>query len=99
MLLKWLTDEKARDQYVIRSGNDTEVLWNDARQLKPELVYKRLVSGLVFSFCSFNYPLMVVLVCSVQYHIISKNKMLLYRNCILQRIFLSFIQMVITKLC
>ncbi|WMV11052.1 hypothetical protein MTR67_004437 [Solanum verrucosum] len=41
MLLKWLTDEKARDQYVIRSGGDTEVLWNDARQMKPELVYKR----------------------------------------------------------
>ncbi|KAK6804239.1 hypothetical protein RDI58_002023 [Solanum bulbocastanum] len=41
MLLKWLTDDKARDQYVIRSGGDTEVLWNDARQMKPELVYKR----------------------------------------------------------
>ncbi|XP_015057434.1 eukaryotic translation initiation factor 3 subunit B [Solanum pennellii] len=41
MLQKWLTDDKARDQYVIRSGGDTEVLWNDARQMKPELVYKR----------------------------------------------------------
>ncbi|XP_055817657.1 eukaryotic translation initiation factor 3 subunit B [Solanum dulcamara] len=41
MLLKWLTDEKARDQYVVRALNETEVLWNDARQLKPELVYKR----------------------------------------------------------
>nr|XP_018624719.1 eukaryotic translation initiation factor 3 subunit B isoform X1 [Nicotiana tomentosiformis] len=40
-LQQWLTDEKARDQFVIRAGNDTEVLWNDARQLKPELVYKR----------------------------------------------------------
>ncbi|GAY44388.1 hypothetical protein CUMW_081790 [Citrus unshiu] len=40
-LQKWLTDEKARDQFVIRSGTDTEVLWNDARHLKPEPVYKR----------------------------------------------------------
>jgi translation initiation factor 3 subunit B len=40
-LLHWLTDEKARDQFVIRSGSDTEVLWNDARHLKPEPVYKR----------------------------------------------------------
>lgn len=43
-LQKWLTDEKARDQFVIRSGTDTEVLWNDARQLKPDPVYKRAVS-------------------------------------------------------
>ncbi|KAL6964896.1 Eukaryotic translation initiation factor 3 subunit B [Sarracenia purpurea var. burkii] len=40
-LQQWLTDEKARDQFVIRSGTDTEVLWNDARHLKPEPVYKR----------------------------------------------------------
>ncbi|XP_057807553.1 eukaryotic translation initiation factor 3 subunit B-like isoform X1 [Salvia miltiorrhiza] len=40
-LQKWLMDEKARDQFVIRAGTDTEVLWNDARQSKPELVYKR----------------------------------------------------------
>ena len=43
-LQQWLTDEKARDQFVIRSGSDTEVLWNDARQLKPDPVYKRAVS-------------------------------------------------------
>ncbi|GFZ00756.1 eukaryotic translation initiation factor 3B-2 [Actinidia rufa] len=42
-LQQWLTDEKARDQFVIRSGSDTEVLWNDARQLKPDPVYKRAV--------------------------------------------------------
>ncbi|XP_070011265.1 eukaryotic translation initiation factor 3 subunit B-like [Nicotiana sylvestris] len=42
---RWLTDEKARDQFVIRACNDTEVLWNDARQLKPELVYKRSRTG------------------------------------------------------
>jgi translation initiation factor 3 subunit B len=43
-LQQWLTDEKARDQFVIRAGSDTEVLWNDARHLKPEPVYKRAVS-------------------------------------------------------
>ncbi|KAJ9184120.1 hypothetical protein P3X46_007892 [Hevea brasiliensis] len=40
-LQHWLTDEKARDQFVIRAGSDTEVFWNDARQLKPDPVYKR----------------------------------------------------------
>ncbi|XP_077244921.1 eukaryotic translation initiation factor 3 subunit B-like [Tasmannia lanceolata] len=40
-LQQWLTDEKARDQFVIRASSDTEVLWNDPRQLKPELVYRR----------------------------------------------------------
>ncbi|CAN6582289.1 unnamed protein product [Malus baccata var. baccata] len=40
-LQQWLTDEKARDQLVIRYGADTEVLWNDARHLKPEPFYKR----------------------------------------------------------
>lgn len=45
-LQKWLTDEKARDQLVTRSGPDTEVLWNDARQKNTELVHKRSVSYL-----------------------------------------------------
>ncbi|KAL6569251.1 Eukaryotic translation initiation factor 3 subunit B [Orobanche minor] len=40
-LQKWLTDEKARDQFVIRAGLDTEVFWNDARQLKTDLVHRR----------------------------------------------------------
>ncbi|XP_071689983.1 eukaryotic translation initiation factor 3 subunit B-like [Rutidosis leptorrhynchoides] len=40
-LQHWLTDEKGRDQFVIRSGSDTEVLWNDARQVKADPVYKR----------------------------------------------------------
>ncbi|XP_076956762.1 eukaryotic translation initiation factor 3 subunit B-like [Bidens hawaiensis] len=40
-LQHWLGDEKGRDQFVIRSGSDTEVLWNDARQVKADLVYKR----------------------------------------------------------
>ncbi|XP_038695162.1 eukaryotic translation initiation factor 3 subunit B-like [Tripterygium wilfordii] len=39
-LQEWLTDEKARDQFVIHAGSDTEVLWNDARHLKPDPVYK-----------------------------------------------------------
>ncbi|KAI3780365.1 hypothetical protein L2E82_10345 [Cichorium intybus] len=42
-LQHWLTDEKGRDQYVIRAGSDTEVLWNDARQVKADPVYKRPV--------------------------------------------------------
>ena len=44
-LQQWLTDEKARDQFVIRAGTDTEVLWNDARQLKADPVYKCVVSS------------------------------------------------------
>ncbi|KAI3676755.1 hypothetical protein L1987_86371 [Smallanthus sonchifolius] len=40
-LQRWLTDEKGRDQFVIRAGSDTEVLWNDARQVKADPVYKR----------------------------------------------------------
>nr|XP_043610796.1 eukaryotic translation initiation factor 3 subunit B-like [Erigeron canadensis] len=40
-LQQWLTDEKGRDQFVIRAGSDIEVLWNDARQVKADPVYKR----------------------------------------------------------
>jgi translation initiation factor 3 subunit B len=40
-LLKWLTDDKARDQFVIRAGTYTEVYWNDARKLAPELVFQK----------------------------------------------------------
>lgn len=43
-LQKWLTDDKARDQFVIRAHTDTEVLWNDARKLKADPVYRRTVS-------------------------------------------------------
>jgi len=52
-LQKWLTDEKARDQLVIRSGPDTEVFWNDTRQKAPEPVHKRPVSYFlcVYPFC------------------------------------------------
>lgn len=45
-LQKWLMDEKARDQYVIRAGFDTEVFWNDARQSKPDPVFQKPVSEL-----------------------------------------------------
>ena len=37
---QWLTNKKARDQFVIRAGTNTEVLWNDTRQLKADPVYK-----------------------------------------------------------
>lgn len=40
-LLAWLTDERGRDQFVVRFGSETEVYWNDARQGKPDLVYHR----------------------------------------------------------
>nr|AIZ68196.1 eukaryotic translation initiation factor 3 subunit B-like protein [Albuca bracteata] len=40
-LQQWLTDEKARDQFVIRASAFTEVFWNDPRQMTPELVYRR----------------------------------------------------------
>ncbi|KAI4319101.1 hypothetical protein MLD38_032743 [Melastoma candidum] len=44
-LQQWLMDEKARDQFVIRSGTGTEVMcevmWNDARQMKPDPVHRR----------------------------------------------------------
>lgn len=53
-LQHWLTDEKARDQFVIRAGSDTEVLWNDARQLKADPVYKRNVSEFFLVVCR-NY--------------------------------------------
>lgn len=36
-----LTDEKARDQFVIHAATFTEVFWNDTRQLMPNLVYHR----------------------------------------------------------
>jgi len=40
-LQQWLIDDKGRDQFVIRDNTDTEVYWNDPRQLRPELVYRR----------------------------------------------------------
>lgn len=49
-LQHWLTDEKGRDQFVICAGPDTEVLWNDARQLKADPVYKKPVRQHHLSF-------------------------------------------------
>ncbi|OVA00273.1 RNA recognition motif domain [Macleaya cordata] len=40
-LHQWLTDKKARDQFVIRAGSETEVSWNDPRLLRHEPVYHR----------------------------------------------------------
>eukprot|EP00249_Psilotum_nudum_P011425 c23165_g1_i2 orf=444-2627(-) len=37
----WLTDERGRDQFVVRFGSETEVYWNDARQGKPDPFYHR----------------------------------------------------------
>jgi translation initiation factor 3 subunit B len=52
-LLKWLTDDKARDQFVIRAGTYTEVYWNDARKLSPELVFQKQVPVFV-GFSSYH---------------------------------------------
>lgn len=54
-LHQWLTDEKARDQFVIRAATFSEVFWNDPRQMMPELVYRRQV--IKSFFISLNYIL------------------------------------------
>lgn len=47
---------------MIRAGSDTEVLWNDARHLKPDPVYKRTVSGHYISMsCIYQCLLIMVL--------------------------------------
>lgn len=49
---KWLADEKARDQIVIRGGPSTGIYWNDARQLKAEAVCQNeVVISLAFTCC------------------------------------------------
>lgn len=53
-LQHWLTDKKARDQLVIRAGPVTEVLWNDARQLKADPVYKCDVCRFIYLNLIFN---------------------------------------------
>mmetsp|Transcript_10169 Transcript_10169/g.30552 ORF Transcript_10169/g.30552 Transcript_10169/m.30552 type:complete len:728 (-) Transcript_10169:256-2439(-) len=40
-LQEWLTDPRGRDEFVVRHGDETEVLWNDAARSQPEDVYKR----------------------------------------------------------
>ena len=43
-MIHWLTDDRGRDQFVIRFGSETEVYWNDARLKRPDPVYHRSVS-------------------------------------------------------
>lgn len=38
---EWLVDTRGRDQFVVRYGDESEVLWNDAARSQPEDVYKR----------------------------------------------------------
>jgi translation initiation factor 3 subunit B len=40
-LQEWLMDPRGRDQFVVRHGDETEVLWNDAARAQPEDVYRR----------------------------------------------------------
>lgn len=53
-LQQWLINEKGRDQFVIRAGSETEIMWNDARQLKADSVDKRPVSWILSK--SFKIP-------------------------------------------
>lgn len=57
-LQQWLIDEKARDQFAIRAGTFTEVFWNDARQLMPELVYHRQVGFSFYLEVLYTYRLL-----------------------------------------
>ena len=43
-MIHWLTDDRGRDQFVIRFGSETEVYWNDARLKRPDPFYHRSVS-------------------------------------------------------
>ena len=60
-LQQWLTDEKSRDQFVIRAGSDTAVLSNDATQLKAEPVYKRAVSRIyIYIYIYLNLNILIL---------------------------------------
>ena len=37
-LQSWMLDKRARDQFVVRSGDATEVMWNDPQRLGAESV-------------------------------------------------------------
>uniref|UniRef100_A0A7R9YYS4 Eukaryotic translation initiation factor 3 subunit B n=1 Tax=Chlamydomonas euryale TaxID=1486919 RepID=A0A7R9YYS4_9CHLO len=37
----WMVDKMGRDQFVIRSGDNTEVFWNDGKRGKADMVYQR----------------------------------------------------------
>ena len=88
-LQHWLTDEKARDQFVIRAGSDTEVLWNDARQLKPDPVYKRPVSDLKFVVLSVSSGSLLVNLCCLMHLILDFTWM--NCPCTLLNTFFSFL--------
>lgn len=40
-LYEWMGDKRGRDQFAIRYGDETEVMWNDVHQQEPQEVYKR----------------------------------------------------------
>jgi len=40
-LQSWMLDDRGRDQYAIRYGDETEIYWNDAAQSRSEEVYRR----------------------------------------------------------
>ena len=37
-LQAWMLDKRARDQFVVRNGDFTEVMWNDPQRLGAETV-------------------------------------------------------------
>lgn len=37
-LNSWMLDKMGRDQFVIRSGDNTEVFWNDGKRSRMDLV-------------------------------------------------------------
>jgi translation initiation factor 3 subunit B len=37
----WMMDQRGRDQFVCRFGDETEIFWNDAQTKKGEEVYRR----------------------------------------------------------
>jgi translation initiation factor 3 subunit B len=40
-LYNWLGDGRGRDQFAVRYGDETEVMWNDVAQQEPQMVYAR----------------------------------------------------------
>jgi translation initiation factor 3 subunit B len=40
-LYDWMGDKRGRDQFAIRYGDETEVMWNDVAQQEPQKVYER----------------------------------------------------------
>lgn len=40
-LYEWMGDKRGRDQFAIRYGDETDVMWNDVHQQEPQEVYKR----------------------------------------------------------